>query len=149
MSGPVLIFGARGQVGRELMALAGARRVAAVGLSRADANVTDDYAVRAAIDMHKPAAVVNAAGYTAVDRAEREVEAATAANVTGPAILAAASSENDTPIARAVLTRSEPGGTVFVFPTTSASGTATISGGWFATIMPWMPLISSSTAFPP
>jgi hypothetical protein len=98
MSGPVLIFGARGQVGRELVALAGARRVPVVGLSRADANIADDYAVRAAIDMHKPAAVVNAAGYTAVDRAERDVEAATAANVTGPAILASACSDMGVPL---------------------------------------------------
>jgi dTDP-4-dehydrorhamnose reductase len=98
MSGSVLIFGARGQVGRELVALAGARRVPVMGLSRADANIADDYAVRAAIDIHKPSVVVNAAGYTAVDRAEREVEAATAANVTGPAILAGACSDMGVPL---------------------------------------------------
>ena len=98
MSGPILVFGARGQVGRELVALAGARRVPIVGLSRTDANIADDYAVRSAIDVHKVAAVVNAAGYTAVNRAERDVEAATAANVTGPAILAAACSDAGVPL---------------------------------------------------
>src|SRR5690554_2276065 len=98
MNGPILVFGARGQVGRELVTLASARRVPIVGLSRADANITDDYAVRAAIDVHRPAAVVNAAGYTAVDRAERELEAATAANVTGPAILAAACNDAAVPL---------------------------------------------------
>jgi dTDP-4-dehydrorhamnose reductase len=98
MIGPVLIFGARGQVGRELVALAGARRVPVVGLSRTDGNIADDYAVRTAIDIHKPSAVVNAAGYTAVDRAERDLEAATAANVTGPAVLAAACSDMGVPL---------------------------------------------------
>lgn len=98
MNGPILIFGARGQVGRELMALAGARRLPVVGLSRAEANIIDDYAVRAAIDVNRPAAVVNAAGYTAVDRAEREPDAAIAANVTGPAVLAAACSDASVPL---------------------------------------------------
>jgi dTDP-4-dehydrorhamnose reductase len=98
MNGPILVFGARGQVGRELVTLASARRVPIVGLSRADANITDEHAVRAALDVHRPAAVVNAAGYTAVDRAERELEAATAANVTGPAILAAACNDAAVPL---------------------------------------------------
>jgi dTDP-4-dehydrorhamnose reductase len=97
MNGPILVFGARGQVGRELVALASARRIPVVGLPRADASITDDYAVRAALDVHRPAAVVNAAGYTSVDRAEREPEAATAANVTGPAVLAAACNDAGVP----------------------------------------------------
>jgi dTDP-4-dehydrorhamnose reductase len=46
--------------------------------------------VRAAIDVHRPAVVVNAAAYTSIDRAEREPEQATAANVTGPSVLASA-----------------------------------------------------------
>jgi dTDP-4-dehydrorhamnose reductase len=98
MNGPILVFGARGQVGRELVALANARRVPLVGLARAEASITDDQTVRAALDVHRPVAVVNAAGYTAVDRAEREPEAATAANVTGPAVLAAACSDASVPL---------------------------------------------------
>lgn len=98
MNGPILVFGARGQIGRELVTLASARRVPIVGLSRVDASITDEHAVRAALDVHRPAAVVNAAGYTAVDRAERELEAATAANVTGPAILAAACNDAAVPL---------------------------------------------------
>lgn len=98
MSGSILLFGARGQVGRELTALAGARRVPLVGLAHPDADITDDYAVRAAIDTNRPAAVVNAAGYTAVDRAEREPELAAASNVTGPAILAAACNDAGVPL---------------------------------------------------
>jgi dTDP-4-dehydrorhamnose reductase len=98
MNGPILVFGARGQAGRELVALAGARRIPVIGLSRTDADIADDHAVRSAIDVHKVAAVVNVAGYRAMDRAERDVEAATAANVTGPAVLAAACSDAGVPL---------------------------------------------------
>jgi dTDP-4-dehydrorhamnose reductase len=98
MSGPILVFGARGQVGRELVQLAGARRVPAIGFSRADADITDEHAVRAAVDVHGPIAVVNAAGYTHVDRAERELDAAFAANVTGPGVLAAACADAGVPL---------------------------------------------------
>lgn len=98
MNAPILVFGARGQAGRELVALAGARRIAVVGLARTDANIADPYAVRAAIDVQRPAAVVNAAGYSAVDRAERDQEAAAAANVTGPAVFAAACAEAGVPL---------------------------------------------------
>jgi dTDP-4-dehydrorhamnose reductase len=90
MNGPILVFGARGQVGRETTALAAARGVPVVGLSKQEADITNEVTVRAAIDVHRPAVVVNAAAYTSIDRAEREAELAAAANVTGPAVLASA-----------------------------------------------------------
>jgi dTDP-4-dehydrorhamnose reductase len=71
MTGPILVFGAEDQTGRERIALASRRRVAAVGLSRAAADITKAEVVRAAIERHRPSLVVNAAGYTAVDRAAR------------------------------------------------------------------------------
>src|SRR5207237_6952913 len=43
-----------------------------------------------AVQRERPDIVINAAAYTAVDRAEREAEAAFAVNATGPALLAAA-----------------------------------------------------------
>jgi dTDP-4-dehydrorhamnose reductase len=88
MSGPILVFGARGQVGREIVALAAARGIGVVGLSRTDADITNETTVRVAVEVHRPAVVVNAAAYTSVDRAEREAEIAALANVTGPAVLA-------------------------------------------------------------
>jgi dTDP-4-dehydrorhamnose reductase len=98
MDGPILVFGARGQVGRELVALANARRVPVIGFSRAEMSITDHYAVRTAIDVQRPTAVVNVAGYSAVDRAERDADAAQAANATGPAILAAACQDASIPL---------------------------------------------------
>ena len=98
MIGPILVFGAEGQTGRELIALASRRKIAAVGLSRAEADITDADAVRAAIERHRPALVVNAAGYTAVDRAESEPELARTANVEGAAIVAASSARAGLPL---------------------------------------------------
>ena len=86
----MLVFGAAGQTGRELIALTNQRKIAAVGLSRAEADITQVEAVRAAIGRHRPELVVNAAGYTAVDRAESDSEAAYAVNAEGAANLAAA-----------------------------------------------------------
>ena len=97
MSGPILVFGARGQVGREIVALAAARGLAVAGLSRADADITNETTVRVAIEVHRPAVVVNGAAYTSVDRAEREPEIAAAANVTGPAVLAAVCASTGVP----------------------------------------------------
>lgn len=81
----ILVFGANGQVGREIMRRAGQ---AAVGFDRASGDIADATAVRQAIRAHAPSAIVNAAGYTAVDKAEAEPDAALRANRDGAAILA-------------------------------------------------------------
>src|SRR3984893_15089277 len=90
MSGPILVFGARGQVGREIVSLAAARGLPVVGLSRLEADITNETTVRAALDVHRPSVVVNGAAYTSIDRGEREADLASVANVTGPAVLATA-----------------------------------------------------------
>src|SRR5262252_1807356 len=58
-------------------------------------------------------------------------------------------SPNVTPSALAVSSRSISIGTVFVFPTTSSSRRATMSGGSKATIVPNCPRLMSPTALPP
>lgn len=76
----LLIIGAGGQLGRALVRAAGD---AATGLDRAALDVTDRRAVEAAVGAFASAgggAVVNAAAYTAVDRAEAEPDAADAVN---------------------------------------------------------------------
>jgi dTDP-4-dehydrorhamnose reductase len=85
----ILIFGAGGQVGGELLRTAWLPGVTVCGLTRADGgDITDKAAVRSAFARHRPALVVNAAAYTAVDKAESEAEAAFAVNRDGPAHLA-------------------------------------------------------------
>ncbi|WP_149181765.1 dTDP-4-dehydrorhamnose reductase [Streptomyces sp. TRM49041] len=68
-----LVTGAGGLLGRDVVARLGAR---AVGLDRRALDVTDPVAVRAVLQAHRPAVVVNCAAWTAVDAAEsREREA--------------------------------------------------------------------------
>ena len=98
MSGPILVFGARGQVGREIVSLAAARGLPVVGLSRTDADITNETTVRAALEVHRPSVVVNGAAYTSVDRAEREPEIVAVANVTGPAVLATVCASTNVPL---------------------------------------------------
>lgn len=84
----ILITGADGQVGRELLALAPSRGHDAVGTDVRTLDVTDAEAVRASVVGVD--AVVNAAAYTAVDRAETDAATEQAVNADGPAHLARA-----------------------------------------------------------
>lgn len=87
----VLIVGAGGQLGQ---ALAETRPdgVTLAALSRTDLDIADGDAVRQAIMRLKPAWVINCAAYTAVDRAETELEAARRINGDAVGILAEACS---------------------------------------------------------
>ena len=94
----VLVTGAGGQVGREIVRLAPALGVDVVGLDRTGLDITDADAVRQSVAEVQPDAVVNAAAYTAVDRAESEPEAAFAVNRDGAAHPAAACDAAGVPI---------------------------------------------------
>ena len=94
----LLVTGAGGQVGREVVRLAPALGADAVGLDRAGLDVTDAAAVRQSLAAVRPDAVVNTAAYTAVDRAEAEPEAAFAVNRDGAAHLAAACDAAGVPV---------------------------------------------------
>lgn len=85
----VLITGAGGQVGHELLKIA-PQGVAATGLAHADLDITDAEAVSAYVTDTSPELIINAAAYTAVDKAESEREAAYAVNETGARNLAEA-----------------------------------------------------------
>lgn len=84
-----LIAGAGGQLGRELVATAPAG-VDVVAADRSRLDVTDAAAVRQAIQGSRADVVINASGYTAVDRAESDRAAAFDVNALGPANLARA-----------------------------------------------------------
>ena len=94
----VLIPGSNGQVGRELVAWAAQHGVEAIGLTRVDLDLTDASVVEAVVHAHRPDAVVNAAAYTAVDRAESEPDVAFAVNRDGPAALAATCADLGIPL---------------------------------------------------
>ncbi|HEV8678374.1 MAG TPA: dTDP-4-dehydrorhamnose reductase [Stellaceae bacterium] len=86
----LLVLGAGGQVGRELCRRAWPANYSIAAFDHAGLDITHRAAVIAAIAGARPDIVVNAAAYTAVDRAESEREAAWASNCAGPGNLAAA-----------------------------------------------------------
>jgi dTDP-4-dehydrorhamnose reductase len=83
----ILLVGSNGQVGHELLqTLAPLGRV--VATDRAALDLRDEAAIRAVVRDARPALIVNAAAYTAVDKAESESELAFAINGRAPGILA-------------------------------------------------------------
>jgi len=95
----MLVTGGGGLLGRALARRATAherrpeqagRSIELVALGRAALDITDDGAIMRAIDTHAPEVVVNAAAYTAVDRAEIERGSAFAVNMTGAWLVARA-----------------------------------------------------------
>lgn len=90
----VLVFGATGQVACALQRIA----PQATYLSRGQADLADPAACAAAIHHARPAAVINAAAYTAVDKAESEEPLATTINGAAPGAMAVACAELDIPL---------------------------------------------------
>src|SRR5579863_9491817 len=86
----LLVLGAGGQVGHELCRLAWPAGYQLAACDRVAVDITQREAVAAAVARERPDIVINAAAYTAVDRAESERDAAWAGNCTGPANLAGA-----------------------------------------------------------
>jgi dTDP-4-dehydrorhamnose reductase len=82
-----LILGAQGQLGVELKtAFKSAGQV--IALSRAACDLSSPSSIRAAVQDAQPDVILNAAAYTAVDRAESEPELAMRINGEAPGILA-------------------------------------------------------------
>ena len=79
----VLVTGAAGQLGQDLVEELIARGLDAVGIDRAEADITDAAQVAYVIANIRPDAVIHAAAYTAVDQAESDRALAYAINVTG------------------------------------------------------------------
>ena len=88
----VLITGAAGQVGRALSDSVPAN-VRVIRCAHGELDLTDERAVLEALRRDSPDVVVNAAAYTAVDRAEKEPQLAQAVNADGPRRLALAARE--------------------------------------------------------
>jgi dTDP-4-dehydrorhamnose reductase len=88
MENRVLVIGAQGQVGSALLRAAWPAGCQVVGVARPEADLAQPDSVTAAVARHRPRFIVNAAAYTAVDKAESERAAAFAANAEAPGLLA-------------------------------------------------------------
>jgi dTDP-4-dehydrorhamnose reductase len=83
----ILIVGAAGQVGVELQrSFAGLGRIDTADVESVD--LADADQTRALVRRVRPSVILNAAAYTAVDRAESEPDLAMAINATAPRVLA-------------------------------------------------------------
>jgi dTDP-4-dehydrorhamnose reductase len=83
----ILVFGRMGQVGWELRhKLACLGQVTAIEYPEIDFSKPDS--IRTAMRAAEPAVILNAAAYTAVDKAESDPELATAINATAPGVIA-------------------------------------------------------------
>src|ERR1700732_1308084 len=94
----LLMLGAGGQVGRGLCRREWPASYRLAAADRGDVDIIREESIAAAMHRERPDIVVNAAAYTAVDRAESEPDAAWAVNCAGPGHLAAACHAADIPM---------------------------------------------------
>ena len=89
----LLVTGAAGMLGRDVVTAAGDAGHEVIALARAELDITDQDAVRAAIAAARPDAVINCAAWTDVDGAEATEDAATNINGTAAGHVANAAAE--------------------------------------------------------
>ena len=77
----IMVIGSRGQLGKSLVRNGGSREL--VPVSSSDLDIREASAVTEVLEASKPGIVINAAAYTAVDRAEDDEAAAMAVNAKG------------------------------------------------------------------
>jgi dTDP-4-dehydrorhamnose reductase len=94
----VLVTGANGQVGTELIQRGQKLGLEMTGLDQSELNIASREQVNNAIATDAPDIVINAAAYTLVDKAETEMELAYAVNRDGPAYLAEACAASNIPM---------------------------------------------------
>jgi dTDP-4-dehydrorhamnose reductase len=89
----LLVSGAAGMLGRDVMLAAGNAGHDVVGFGRAELDVTDPAALERKLDLERPDVVINCAAWTDVDGAEEGEQAAFAVNGTGAGNIAAAAAQ--------------------------------------------------------
>ncbi|HXH52166.1 MAG TPA: family 1 glycosylhydrolase [Sphingomicrobium sp.] len=87
---PILITGATGTLGRAFSKICAHRGLAHVLTSRGELDICDEASIAAALERHKPWAVINTAGFVRTWEAEARKDECFRANVTGPELLAKA-----------------------------------------------------------
>ena len=93
----ILLFGKTGQVGTQFAGSAG-HLGAVISVDRASCDLASENAVRDFVLSAAPACIVNAAAYTAVDKAESDEAACFAVNAHAPGAMAAAARELGIPM---------------------------------------------------
>lgn len=94
----ILITGAQGQVGKELVSIANQRGFDVIAAGQTELDITQLKNIKSYFEVHQPDLVINAAAYTAVNKAEEEQDITYAINRDGTANLAAVSKEKNIPL---------------------------------------------------
>jgi dTDP-4-dehydrorhamnose reductase len=84
----ILVFGKDGQVGRALQSCLKDFHAQVIFVGRRECNLSNPNAIREILNRYQPHIIINAAAYTAVDKAETEPDLAHAINAEAPAIMA-------------------------------------------------------------
>lgn len=79
----VLVTGANGQLGHDVVELFGSAGHLVLGCDRDSLDITDETMCLERVQQFKPDAIIHCAAYTAVDQAETDVDAAYAVNAVG------------------------------------------------------------------
>ena len=91
----VLVTGVKGQLGYDVMKVLKARGIDCLGADIEEFDITDADMTRRFITDYNPDAVVHCSAYTAVDKAEENIEVCRAVNVEGPRNIAQVCKELD------------------------------------------------------
>lgn len=94
----ILVAGAQGQVGSALAQLGQQQGLDLIALPRTELDITDAASIARAFARFTPDLLINAAAYTAVDKAESESQAAYLINETAVSLLADACAKADIPL---------------------------------------------------
>ncbi|MEM9572657.1 MAG: dTDP-4-dehydrorhamnose reductase [Pseudomonadota bacterium] len=94
----ILCIGSTGQVARSLCERSKARAINCVARGRPTVDLSRPSTIEKALELERPDIVINAAAYTAVDKAEHEQEKAFITNATGPKNLAVLTHERGIPL---------------------------------------------------
>jgi dTDP-4-dehydrorhamnose reductase len=89
-SKPIVVFGRDGQVGRALQVCLKDLKTPVVFLGRSDCDLSNEVSIREVLNRYQPQVIINAAAYTAVDKAESadQRELVFAINAIAPKIMA-------------------------------------------------------------
>lgn len=95
---PIAVFGFSGQVARALIRRAHVRGIPLVAGGRDGADICGRAKLKAFFERYQPWVAINAAAYTAVDKAESEPDVARRLNAEGPATLATLCADANVPL---------------------------------------------------
>lgn len=124
----IAVTGKRGQVVTALIERGQQAGVEIIAVGRPELDLSDPASIRRILSELKPDAIVSAAAYTAVDKAESEAELAFAVNAKGPQTLAEVAAELNIPLIHLSTDYVFPGDKQGVYLETDATGPVSVYG---------------------